>query len=311
MRYGQGAYRYELVEGWAKLPEGESFVDVAGVCTDAHDNVYVLNRSEHPLAVFDRGGQRLAQWGKDHFARAHGSCIGPDGALWCTDDRNHTVSKFSTEGKLLKTLGTKDRPSDTGYRKAAEHFESLASISRGGPPFNRPTGIAFSPSGEIYISDGYGNARIHRFTGEGDLTSSWGEPGGNLSEFRLPHHLSVDRWGRVWVADRENHRIQVFREDGRFIFQLTDFLRPTAVCIDRDDIIYVSELCCRISVLTMDGRVLARWGNEGDTGSDRLLVAPHAIAVDNRGDLYVGEVAVTHAKLDRGARTIQKFARVG
>jgi len=219
------------------------------------------------------------------------------------------VSKFTPEGKLLKTMGTKDRPSDTGYRKAAEHFESLASITHGGPPFNRPTGIAFSPSGQIYISDGYGNSRVHRFSAHGELVSSWGEPGHGPSEFCLPHNLAVDRWGRVWVADRENHRVQIFREDGKFLAQWTDLCRPTAVCIDKEDIVYVSELCSRISVFSMDGRLLARWGNDGDLGDDRLLVAPHALAVDDRGDLYLGEVAMTHAKLDRGARTVQKFAR--
>jgi len=119
----------------------------------------------------------------------------------------------------------------------------------------------------------------------------------------------VDTWGRVWVADRENHRIQIFREDGKFLTQWTDLFRPTAVCIDKDDVVYVSELCMRISVFTMDGRLLARWGNDGNLGEDRLFVAPHVLAVDNRGDLYVGEVAMTHAKLNRGARTVQKFAR--
>jgi sugar lactone lactonase YvrE len=116
----------------------------------------------------------------------------------------------------------------------------------GGAPFNRPTGVAIAPSGEIYIADGYGNARVHRFTAEGELISSWGEPGPGPSQFRLPHHLCVDKTNRVWVADRENSRVQIFREDGKFITQWTDLFRPTAVCIDKDDIVYVSELCMRI-----------------------------------------------------------------
>jgi len=309
MLYGKGKYRYELVEGWAKLPAGESFMDVGGVCTDPQGRVYVLSRTEYPITVFDRDGHLVSRWGKGIFARAHGSCIAPDGSIWCTDDRNHTVCKYTPEGTLLKTLGTKDKPSDTGYHEAADLFERIASITHGGAPFNRPTGVAIAPSGEIYIADGYGNARVHRFTAEGELISSWGEPGPGPSQFRLPHHLCVDKTNRVWVADRENSRVQIFREDGKFITQWTDLFRPTAVCIDKDDIVYVSELCMRISVFTIDGELLARWGNDGDLGENRLLVAPHVLTVDSQGDLYLGEVAMTHAKLNRGARTLQKFAR--
>jgi sugar lactone lactonase YvrE len=309
MLYGQGNYRYELVQGWAKLPADESFMDVGGVCTDPNGRVYVLSRTEYPITVFDRDGKMVSRWGKGVFARAHGSCIGPDGSIWCTDDRNHTVSKFTPDGKLLKTLGTKDQASDTGYHDAADLFERLASIAHGGPPFNRPTGVAFAPSGEIYITDGYGNARVHRFGADGQLISSWGEPGPGPSQFRLPHHLCVDRSSRVWVVDRENSRIQIFREDGMFLAQWTNLFRPTGVCIDKDDIVYVSELCMRVSVFNMNGELLARWGNDGNKGEDRLFVAPHVITVDDRGDLYVGEVAMTHAKLNRGARTLQKFAR--
>ncbi len=310
MTYGKGKFQYELVDNWAKLPAGESFFDVGGVCTDPQGRVYVLSRSAYPISVFNRDGSLVTRWGQGHFARAHGSCIGPDGAIWCTDDRNHTVSKFTPEGKLLKTLGTKDQPSDTGYREGGDLFERIASITHGGGPFNRPTGVAIAPSGELYISDGYANARIHRFSADGGaLISSWGEPGPGPSQFRLPHNLTVDRFNRVWVADRENHRVQIFREDGKFLNQWTDLFRPTDVRIDAEDIVYVSELCMRVSIFTIDGQPLARWGNEQHAADNRLFMAPHVIAVDPWGDLYVGEVAMTHAKVDRGARTVQKFAR--
>ena len=126
MLYGKGKYRYELVEGWAKLPAGESFMDVGGVCTDPQGRVYVLSRTEYPITVFARGGHVVSRWGKGIFARAHGSCIAPDGSIWCTDDRNHTVCKYTPDGTLLKTLGTKDKPSDSGYHEAADLFERLA-----------------------------------------------------------------------------------------------------------------------------------------------------------------------------------------
>jgi sugar lactone lactonase YvrE len=160
----------------------------------------------------------------------------------------------------------------------------------------------------MYVVDGYGNARVHRFTAKGDLISSWGEPGPGPSQFRLPHNVWVDKDSRVWVVDRENHRIQIFREDGKFLTQWTDLFRPTDVCI-KDDLVYVSELCRRISIFNLDGTLLARWGNESHAPDQPLFVAPHTLVVDSRGDLYVGEVSFTHAKTDKGPNTVQKFVR--
>jgi streptogramin lyase len=260
--------------------------------------------------VFDREGNLLTSWGEGFFNRAHGSAIGPDGSLWCTDDRNHIVAKFTPEGKPLMTLGTKGQPSDTGYIRTFDFWESLARIERGAPPFNRPTGVALTPSGEIYISDGYGNARVHKFSPEGKLLFSWGEPGGAPGQFRLPHNIWLDRQGRVWIADRENSRIQIFTPQGEFISEWTDVIRPTDIFIDDEETVYVSELCLRVSIFTIDGKLLARWGNEGKDKETALFHAPHAIAVDSRGDIYVGEVSMTGAGIDKGPRTVQKFARV-
>ena len=309
MKYGAGEYTYRLVDGWAKLSEGESFLDVTSIGVNNQDQVIALNRSQHPIMVFDREGNLLSSWGEGYFGRAHGSCIGPDGSIYCTDDRKHTVTKFDPKGKVLMVLGTKDKPSDTGYREVPDLWERIASIKQGGPPFNRPTSVALCSKGEILVSDGYGNARIHKFSQKGELLFSWGEPGPAPSQFRLPHSLRVDKYDRIWVADRENSRIQIFNDKGGFLAQWTDLLRPTDLSI-ADDVVYVSELCRRISIFTIEGRLLARWGNECHNMDDPLFVAPHAVAVDSHGDLYVGEVALTYAKVDRGTRTIQKFARI-
>ncbi|UCH03183.1 MAG: hypothetical protein JSV20_05260, partial [Candidatus Bathyarchaeota archaeon] len=118
MLYGAGKYTYQLVDEWAHLPEEGSFLDVGSLAIDTQDRVYILNRSEHPIMVFDRFGTLLTTWGKGCFKRAHGSCFGPDGSIYCTDDKTHTVTKFTADGKVLMTLGTKDNPSDTGYREA-------------------------------------------------------------------------------------------------------------------------------------------------------------------------------------------------
>ncbi len=306
MLFGSDKYTYELVDNWTKLPQGWSFLDVGGVTIDSQDRVYVLNRSPHPVMVFNRSGNFLGSWGEGYFSkRPHGIRISQDGTIYCTDDGNHTVSQFTPEGKLLKVIGNRDKPSDTGYVWQS----GLATIKRGGPPFNRPTGVAFSSSGEIYVSDGYGNARVHKFTADGTLLFSWGEPGSAPGQFRLPHNIWVDKQDRVWVSDRENSRIQIFDAQGKFVSQWADLIRPTDVFIDSQEIVYVSELGPRVSIFTMSGKLLARWGNEERNPETDLFVAPHAIAVDSRGDIYVGETAMTHAKIDRGSRTLQKFAR--
>jgi DNA-binding beta-propeller fold protein YncE len=312
MIYGDGEYRYELVEGWGKYPEGWDYKDVAGICVDEQDRVYVLNRGPHPIMVFDRNGTLIDSWGESFFGRAHGSCIGPDGSIYCTDDIDHTVSKFTYTGKLLMLLGDKGVASDSGYVKKDDLFESLATIQRGAPPFNRPTGVSLSSSGDIFISDGYGNARVHRFTSTGDHILSWGEPGNDTGQFVLPHNIWLDSKDRVWVSDRENRRIQIFDIEGNFITQWTDLGRPTDISIDKDNIVFVAELTQTVSIFTMEHKLITRWGSPGQIGVDALFTAPHAIALDSHGDIYVGEVCFTSTKgkIDKGPRAIQKFARV-
>ena len=317
MTYGSGKYTYELVEPWAKLPEGETFVDVCGISVDTDDNVYVFNRSKRPMIVFDRDGNELSHWGEGLFERPHGSCLTDDNHIWITDDNGHVVHKFTKEGKLVMTLGKKGQPCDNGYRLGGlDTFEKLTSIKRGGPPFNLPTGVAISSKGDIFVSDGYGNCRVHKFNSAGELLFSWGDPGGKPGQFLLPHNIWIDRYDRIWVSDRENSRVQIFDTEGKLLDIWTDLIRPTQVVTDTDDVVYISELCRRITICSMDGRILARWGNEslwqaGKTMENPLFVGPHVIGVDSFGDIYVGEVATAFGHVDRGARTIQKFRRIG
>lgn len=211
---GTGEHRYRVVENFAKLPDGWQLTDVASVAVDSKDRVYVFNRGAHPMVVLDREGNFLRSWGEGLFSRAHGLHIDADDNLYCTDDGDHTVRKCTTDGKVLLTIGIPAKPAP---------FMS-------GEPFHRCTHTALSPKGEIYVSDGYGNARVHKFTPDGKLIKSWGEPGTDPGQFNIVHNIATDADGWVYVADRENHRVQVFNGEGRYETQWNNLHRPCALC---------------------------------------------------------------------------------
>jgi len=293
MEYGDGEFRYELDEGWGRLPEGYEFHQVAGVAVDSDDNVYLFNRSAHQMMVFDREGAFIKSWDQE-FAGPHGIHIGPDGNIYLAERDAHVITKWSMDGELLQTLGNRDQASDTGY--GADRV-----VKQAAEPFNLPTGIAVTESGDIFVSDGYGNSRVHKFDSSGNLLLSWGEPGTTEpGHFTLPHGVGLDADGRVLVCDRENHRVQVFDQDGNFLTMWTGFRQPTDVKVGPDGEVYVPELTHRFSIVDGEGAVLARWGGESSHDPGQF-VAPHGIAVDSRGDIYIGEVL-------EGQR-IQKFVR--
>jgi len=176
---GDGEFIYEVVNGWGSLPTGWMLKDVAAVAVDRHDNVYVFNRGEHPMIVLNSRGDFLRSWGEGVFSRPHGVHIGADEAIYCTDDVDQTVRKCSPEGRVLLEIG---------IPKHASGFMS-------GKPFNRCTHTALSPAGEIYVSDGYGNACVHRFSPDGKLLHTWGESGCGPGQFYIPHNLCCDADG--------------------------------------------------------------------------------------------------------------------
>jgi DNA-binding beta-propeller fold protein YncE len=325
---GSGELRYEVLARWEELPSGWGFGEVAGVATDSRDRVYVFSRGEHPVTVFDREGRFVTSWGEGVFRRAHGITIGPDDAVYCTDDLDHTVRKFTPDGRLLLTLGSSGRPADTGIDGI-----DYRTIRRGGPPFHRPTNMALAADGSLYVTDGYGNARVHKFAADGRLLFSWGEPGNRPGQFNLPHGIALDRSGRVYVADRENSRIQLFSPEGEYLAEWTDVARPMQVVIDRQDRVFVVEVgwraglfpwltpptpeapTARLSVFDLQGRLLSRWGGSGDPCAPGNFFAPHDLCIDSRGDLYVGEVILS-AGGNRGmvpadCHAMQKFVYKG
>lgn len=286
---GSGPFCYRAVE-WGRLPDGWSVGDVGGIGVDSDDRVYVFNRSSHPMLVFDRHGSFLRSWGEGIFTRPHGIHIDPEGFIYCTDDGDHTVRKCTPQGEVVLELGIP--------KQGAPYMSGL--------PFHRCTHTAVSPDGDIYVSDGYGNARIHKFSGSGKLLKSWGEPGIGPGEFNIPHNLCCDAAGWVYVADRENHRVQVFDGDGRFETQWNYLHRPCALCCQSgpEALFFVGEISPslavnrlvpnlgpRVSVVTQSGEIIARIGQEGPGVALGQFIAPHGMAVDSHGDLYVGEVS--------------------
>ncbi len=317
---------YEANDKWAQLPSGWSWTEVAAAAADTQDRVFVFNRGEHPVLVFNPDGTFMKSWGEGSFARPHGLFIGPDDAVYCTDDLDHTVRKFTPDGKLLLTLGTPGKPSDTGATSV-----DYRTIRRAGLPFHYPTNIALSPHGELYVSDGYGNARIHKFTPDGRRLFSWGEPGNGPGQFRVPHGIAVDPRGTVYVADRENSRVQLFSPEGEYLSEWTDVARPCQVFIDAAGDVYVAELGFhagmwpgsnppspdapggRVSIFDRHGKLRSRWGGGRNPCAAGDFFAPHGIWVDSRGAIYVAEVVWSaggrQGLVSPACHSLQKFTR--
>ena len=271
---GSGEHRYRVVENWAKLPDGWNLTDVAAVAVDSKDRVYVFNRGEHPMVVLNRDGSFIRSLGEGLFRRAHGLHIDADDNLYCTDDGDHTVRKCTTDGKVLLTIGIPDKP--------APYMS--------GEPFNRCTHTALSPKGEIYVSDGYGNACVHKYTPDGKLMKTWGEPGSDPGQFNIVHNIAADADGWVYVADRENHRVQVFDGNGKYETQWNNLHRPCALCCcgGKQPNFIIGELGPgmpvnlhspnlgpRLTIVDAQGKRVARLGGESGAGpGDRKIPRP-------------------------------------
>jgi peptidylamidoglycolate lyase len=301
------ADRLRVLHGWPQLPEGTTLGQVSGVGVDSHGDVFVFHRGSRPwtddpskvgpipeatIVVFDgRNGKRLAGWGQAMFLLPHGLFIDGQDNVWVTDVGRHQVMEFSHDGKLLREWGEKGVPGDD-----PSHFD-------------KPTDVAVSSDGSFYVSDGYGNSRVVKFSAEGKFLFQWGKKGAASGEFDLPHGIALDTEGLVYVADRQNDRIQVFTPDGKFLAQWKSEAmgRPYGVRIGRDGHIYVADGGeqpnrppdrSKVVVLDSAGRVLesfGRWGNY-----DGQFMIAHDIAVAPDGSVYVGDI---------DGRRVQKLER--
>jgi peptidylamidoglycolate lyase len=297
---------YEVVHGWPQLPEGLILGAVAGVGVDSKGVVWVFQRGGRQwtepmptepinaptVIAFDGDtGRVLSSWGDRRFIMPHGLSVDAQDNIWLTDVGLHQVFKFSPKGELLLTVGERGVSGSD-----AKHF-------------NRPTDVAVLPDGSFYVSDGYLNTRVAKFSADGRFLFAWGAPGKEPGQFDAPHALAVDEDGKVYVADRENDRIQVFDASGRFVRQWSSTAqgRPYALTLLPGNLVAVVDGGEQpqkgpdrsgVAIVRRDGSLVERFSRFGNY--DGQLQQGHDIASNNQGDLYVADI---------GGERVQKFTK--
>jgi len=271
----QSELPYHVVPDWAKLPAGWNFGECSGVAVDGNDNVWVYNRGPHTLVELDRNGRFLKALNDIPVKSSHGIRVGPDGNLWIIDVAAHKMLKLSPEGRVLMVIGgVGDAPADNDSPDG----------------FNRPTNIAFAPDRSFFISDGYVNSRVVKYSKDGDFITKWGRKGKGDGEFDLVHDVVFDKRGRLYVADRSNERIQIFDQNGNFLGKWTNVGAPWGIdyYAPEDSIYMVDGKNDRMVRLNMEGQITGTLGSHGRAPGKFFF--PHSVAVDSTGAIYVAEI---------------------
>ena len=295
---GDGDFRYEVVPQWpTKMPESWKFGMASDVAVDSQDRVWVYSRDQHPITWWTTDGELVGSWGwgtkESFFREPHGIFIDAEDNIWLTEKQRHVVTKHSQSGEILMELGNRDWASVT-----------VTFDGRHGEPFNSPAGVAVGMDGKIFIADGYGNRRVHRFSPDGTLETSWGMPGDGPGEFALVHNIGIDENGRIYVCDRENSRIQIFDADGNYIDQWTDMSAPGDIHFRGDGLAYVGEQGGNraVSIWSLDGELVTRWHGDDEA---KVLGAGHGIWTDSEGSIYVAEIGTP--EMGQRVRKFQKL----
>ena len=283
---------YQLMEGWAQLPEGvERFGMTLGVDLDDRRHLWVFQRcfstdcvdgpeeSLPAVLEYDPSGRLLSSWGEGMFVWPHGFFLDDDGNIWTSDARGaggkgHTVMKHAPDGRVLMTLGT------PGVAGATE------------TTFDGPSDVLVGPNGDIFVADGHGNDRVVKFSADGEFLMQWGTEGTLLGQFNEPHALAMDSRGRLFVADRMNQRIQVFDQNGRFL-AVWPAIQASGLHITPDDVVYVADYQLR------QGIVIARASDFEEIGFIDGTLA-EGVTVDPDGNVFTGESI---------PRNVKKFSR--
>ena len=273
------AINFEPRSDFPKLPIDVVLGKCSAVATNSKGEIYLFHRGPHPVLCVDAAGKLLRAWGDDEIGIPHGLRVDRQDNVWVTDMGRHRVLKFDSTGKMLLALGT-------------------GQAGTGNDQFDRPTDVAFAPNGDVFVSDGYGNNRVMKFSAAGRFIKSWGAKGTKAGEFDLPHAIAMDSKNRLLVGDRGNERIQLFDAEGQFLEQWPGFV-PYGIAINADHQVFVADADAN-QVLRLDetGKVQQHWGKKG-SGLGEFDV-PHMLAFDAAGNLFVAEV---------GNLRFQKLAR--
>jgi DNA-binding beta-propeller fold protein YncE len=271
---GEAPYLFEVMRHFAHMPSGMELGSISSVACDSMDRVFVFQRGDPPLLIFDSDGRLVDTWGDGTEMDAHGMFIDHSDTVLLVNRAEHHVLEVKPSGESRVLLGDPGHP-------------------RFGQPFCDPADIAVSPDGEYFVADGYGNFNVHRFDASGNYVSTWGRAGREAGEFRAPHGIWVNKDRRVLVADRENGRVQIFEVDGTYVSEWPWFFRPTDIFVDDSNHIFVTDLVPSLSVISPAGKLIAR-GKPVDEFA-------HSVWGNSKGDLFV---------VHRRASEIVKLARI-
>ena len=307
---------FRVVEGWLDgTASAGPLPDVADVAVGPDDTVYLLARGPGRILVISPSGEMIRMIGAGSLSnRPHSLEVDTDGTIFCVDEPRHAVAIFDSHGEFGGWLGSVDVPSSTGVNADAGDLPNrLRSIQRSAGPFNLPTHVTVSHDRELFVTDGYGNAAVHRMTRQGQLIATWGSPGEGPTQFRVPHYDCFLSEDRLAVCDRENGRVQIFTPAG-VLGQVWNAQRPSGVTVDRrEGLVFLSEmgadegsdLFARGKITQPESPMVTIWTIEGekidelssathDPADPGSFILPHGIAVDSRGDLYVAETTTTY-----------------
>src|ERR1700689_708439 len=282
---------YVAVANPLPVPDGVNMGASSSVAFDSHGHLYVLSRGMQAITEFDENGKWIRSFGEGMFTRSHGLRIDKDGNLWTTDVGAHTVMKLSPKGDVLLTLGTKG--------KAGVWDEAAGSRL-----LNEPNDIAIGANGDIFISQGHtpgagkGDPRVLKFDKDGKFIKTWGGKGTEAGKFDVAHGMAIDAKGLLWVTDRENQRIQIFDQDGKYIREVKYAGLPAALDIGKQYIYMVNGFTGQVLKLDLDGKVLSVTGKAGNGVGE--FGEAHFIAVSPKGEIYVA---------DSVNRAVQKFVK--
>ncbi len=266
---------HRLVEDWTQLPKGWNIGEAVSVDVDSDDNVWFFHRGDRKVIQFDRNGRVLDAWEDMPISSSHGLQVDADDNIWLVDVNGHRVMKCDRNGRVRMVITNPGGSPGNNDSKYA---------------FNRPTGLAFAANGDFYVSDGYVNSRVVKYSKNGKYITHWGKEGTGDGEFNLVHDVTVDKDGLVYVADRTNARVQVFDSNGKFLRKWPDVGNPWGLhYVEKENAIYMTDgHNNRVVKLNLDGEVLGVLGQFGKMPGDFDFA--HHLTVDSTGAIYVTEI---------------------